>query len=67
MQIPIFTLLRPWIIFDASGGRRFEEVLKGTKVKVLVISFKSDWLYPGYQSKGDSQGLQAFRGRDNLL
>ena len=37
--------------FDASGGRRFEEVLKGTKVKVLVISFKSDWLYPGYQSK----------------
>ena len=37
--------------FDASGGRRFEEVLEGTKVKVLVISFKSDWLYPGYQSK----------------
>ena len=37
--------------FDASGGRRFEEVLQGTKVKVLVISFKSDWLYPTYQSK----------------
>jgi len=37
--------------FDASGGRRFEEVLRGTKVKVLVISFKSDWLYPAYQSK----------------
>jgi len=37
--------------FDASGGRRFEEVLEGTKVKVLVISFKSDWLYPAYQSK----------------
>lgn len=37
--------------FDASGGRRFEEVLGGTKVKVLVISFKSDWLYPAYQSK----------------
>jgi homoserine O-acetyltransferase/O-succinyltransferase len=37
--------------FDASGGRRFEEVLRGSKVKVLVISFKSDWLYPAYQSK----------------
>lgn len=37
--------------FDASGGQRFEEVLQGTKVKVLVISFKSDWLYPAYQSK----------------
>ncbi|MDD5120764.1 MAG: homoserine O-acetyltransferase [Candidatus Omnitrophica bacterium] len=37
--------------FDASGGKRFEEVLRGTKAKVLVISFKSDWLYPAYQSK----------------
>ncbi|MDD5282356.1 MAG: homoserine O-acetyltransferase [Candidatus Omnitrophica bacterium] len=37
--------------FDASGGRRFEEILRGIKVKVLVISFKSDWLYPAYQSK----------------
>jgi homoserine O-acetyltransferase len=37
--------------FDASGGQRFEDVLQGTKVKVLVISFKSDWLYPAYQSK----------------
>jgi homoserine O-acetyltransferase len=37
--------------FDASGGQRFEEILRGTKVKVLVISFKSDWLYPAYQSK----------------
>ena len=37
--------------FDASKGERFEEVLQGTKVKVLVISFKSDWLYPAYQSK----------------
>jgi homoserine O-acetyltransferase/O-succinyltransferase len=37
--------------FDASRGQRFDEVLQGTKVKVLVISFKSDWLYPAYQSK----------------
>ncbi|TAM40022.1 homoserine O-acetyltransferase [bacterium] len=37
--------------FDASGGKRLCEILRGSKVKVLVISFKSDWLYPGYQSK----------------
>ena len=37
--------------FDASGGRLLQEVLQGTLVKVLVISFKSDWLYPTYQSK----------------
>ena len=37
--------------FDASAGRPFQEVLRGTSAKVLVISFKSDWLYPAYQSK----------------
>lgn len=37
--------------FDASNGRPLQDVLRGSKVKVLVISFKSDWLYPGYQSK----------------
>ena len=37
--------------FDASGGRPLQEVLQGSLVKVLVISFKSDWLYPAYQSK----------------
>jgi homoserine O-acetyltransferase len=37
--------------FDASAGRPLQEVLRGTLVKVLVISFKSDWLYPAYQSK----------------
>jgi homoserine O-acetyltransferase/O-succinyltransferase len=25
--------------------------LQGVKAKVLVIAFKSDWLYPAYQSK----------------
>ena len=37
--------------FDASGGRPLQEALVGSKVKVLVIAFKSDWLYPAYQSK----------------
>ena len=37
--------------FDASDGRPLQEVLEGIKAKVLVIAFKSDWLYPAYQSK----------------
>jgi len=37
--------------FDASGKKPLQETLEGNKVKVLVISFKSDWLYPAYQSK----------------
>jgi len=37
--------------FDASSGRPLQEVLQGVSAKVLVISFKSDWLYPAYQSK----------------
>lgn len=36
--------------FDASGGRPFQQALEGIKAKVLVIAFKSDWLYPVYQS-----------------
>lgn len=37
--------------FDAAKGRPFHEALRGVKAKVLVIAFKSDWLYPAYQSK----------------
>ena len=37
--------------FDASKGKPFQEALRGVKAKVLVIAFKSDWLYPAYQSK----------------
>lgn len=37
--------------FDASGGRPLAEVLHGVKAKALVIAFKSDWLYPPYQSR----------------
>jgi homoserine O-acetyltransferase len=37
--------------FDAAGGKPFQEVLKGVTAKLLVIAFKSDWLYPAYQSK----------------
>ncbi len=37
--------------FDASENRPFHDALKGRKTKLLVIAFKSDWLYPAYQSK----------------
>jgi len=37
--------------FDASGGKDLYEALEGAKARVLVIAFKSDWLYPAYQSK----------------
>jgi len=37
--------------FDPSCGRALYEVLKGIKTKVLVLAFKSDWLYPASQSR----------------
>lgn len=38
--------------FDASGGKPLQKMFEGAKgVKVLVMAFKSDWLYPAYQSK----------------
>ena len=37
--------------FDVSRGKELYEVFRGNKAKVLVLSFKSDWLYPASQSK----------------
>jgi homoserine O-acetyltransferase len=37
--------------FDASEDRPFQENLMKKDIKVLVIGFKSDWLYPLYQSQ----------------
>ncbi len=37
--------------FDLLAERRLQEVFKGLRARVLVIAFKSDWLYPAYQSK----------------
>ncbi|OIO01381.1 homoserine O-acetyltransferase [Candidatus Desantisbacteria bacterium CG1_02_49_89] len=36
--------------YDASRGRELSEVFKGIDARVLVLAFKSDWLYPAYQS-----------------
>ena len=37
--------------FDASDGKKPGEMFRGIDAKVLVIAFKSDWLYPAYQSQ----------------
>jgi homoserine O-acetyltransferase/O-succinyltransferase len=37
--------------YDAARNRKPQEILSGSQVKVLVIAFKSDWLYPAYQTR----------------
>jgi homoserine O-acetyltransferase/O-succinyltransferase len=37
--------------FDLLASKKLSEVFRGVKAKVLVIAFKSDWLYPTYQSQ----------------
>jgi homoserine O-acetyltransferase len=37
--------------FDVSRGRNLREVFEGARAKILVVAFKSDWLYPASQSR----------------
>ena len=37
--------------FDMLGGKGLKELLKGNGMEVMVVAFKSDWLYPLYQSQ----------------
>ena len=37
--------------FNILNGKKLSEIFKDLKAKVLVLAFKSDWLYPAYQSK----------------
>ncbi len=37
--------------FNILNGKKLSEIFIGLKAKVLVIAFKSDWLYPSYQSQ----------------
>ena len=37
--------------FDVFRGKELYEAFKGIKAKVLMLAFKSDWLYPASQSK----------------
>ena len=38
-------------LFNILNGHRLSDVFKGLKAKVLVLAFKSDWLYPAYQAQ----------------
>ncbi len=38
-------------IFNLLNGHGLNNVFKGLKAKVLVLAFKSDWLYPTYHSQ----------------
>lgn len=37
--------------FNIVNGKRLVNIFKGLRAKILVISFKSDWLYPAPQSQ----------------
>jgi homoserine O-acetyltransferase len=37
--------------FTLLNGHALNSIFRGLKAKVLVLSFKSDWLYPSYQSQ----------------
>jgi homoserine O-acetyltransferase len=37
--------------FNVLNGHSLGSIFKGLKAKVFVIAFKSDWLYPAYQSQ----------------
>ena len=37
--------------FNILNGHSLGSIFKGLKAKVFVIAFKSDWLYPAYQSQ----------------
>jgi len=37
--------------FNLLNGHSLDSIFKGLTAKVLVIAFKSDWLYPTYQSQ----------------
>ena len=37
--------------FNILNGHSLSDIFRGLQAKVLVIAFKSDWLYPAYQSQ----------------
>jgi len=44
--------------FNLLNGHSLSDIFKGLKAKVLVIAFKSDWLYPTYQSQDIVKALK---------
>jgi homoserine O-acetyltransferase len=37
--------------FNILNGHNLNDIFKGLRAKVMIIAFKSDWLYPSYQSQ----------------
>jgi len=37
--------------FNLVNGKKLSEIFSELKAKILVLAFKSDWLYPAYQSR----------------
>ncbi len=37
--------------FNILNGHSLGDIFRGLQAKVLVLAFKSDWLYPAYQSQ----------------
>lgn len=37
--------------FDLAEGKPLQEIFQGLQASLLVIAFKSDWLYPAHQSR----------------
>ena len=50
-----------------NGNKTLANIFKGLKAKVLVISFKSDWLVPIVSISGYRESLQIGRCRHNIL
>ena len=49
------------------GCQDATEIFKGLRAKVLVIAFKSDWLYPAHQSQEIGERLQVGGRRRDIL
>ena len=45
-------------LFDAFDGKSIQEAFENVSAKVLVIAFKSDWLYPAHQSQAIARLLK---------
>ena len=52
--------------FDLANGKGLQEVLRGVDARFLVIAFKSDWLYPAYQSQEIARACKRAGRRSNL-
>ena len=39
------------VYFNFVNGKQLSRIFNGLKARVLVLAFKSDWLYPAYQSR----------------